>query len=98
MIICVDFDGTCVKHFFPLVGPDVPFAVDVLKKLVGSGHQLVLYTMRSGETLADAVKWFEEKEIPLYGINANPEQPTWTTSPKVYAQLYIDDSAFRVSS
>jgi len=46
MIVCIDFDGTCVTHDYPRVGKDIG-AVSVLKKLVESGCQLVLFTMRS---------------------------------------------------
>jgi len=108
MIIAIDFDGTCVTHEFPKLGADIG-AVPVLKKLIESGHQLVLFTMRSdivnptgednelhlesGNYLTDAVNWFKENGIPLYGIQTNPTQHTWTTSPKAYAQLYIDDAA-----
>jgi len=48
--------------------------VRVLKRFVKEGHAFILNTMRSGETLADAVKWFENKGIPLFGINENPTQ------------------------
>lgn len=48
MIIAVDFDGTCVKHRYPMVGEDVDGAVSVLKELVRKGHKIILYTMRSG--------------------------------------------------
>lgn len=92
MYIAVDFDGTCVSHEYPSVGKDIG-AVPVLKKLTENGHKLILNTMRSGDELSDAVKWFEENEISLYGINNNPSQKFWTDSPKVYAHLYIDDAA-----
>jgi hypothetical protein len=108
MVIAIDFDGTCVTHEFPRIGEDIG-AVPVLKKLVEAGHQLVLFTMRSdivnpkgednelhlesGNYLTDAVNWFKQNGIPLYGIQTNPTQHTWTTSPKAYAQLYIDDAA-----
>ena len=91
MIIAVDFDGTCVTNEYPLVGEDIR-AVPVLKFL-SEKHKLILYTMRSGEQLEDAVKWFNSNEIPLYGINRNPTQSIWTKSPKIYANLYIDDAA-----
>lgn len=45
------------------------------------------------DVLDDAINWFKENNIPLYGININPSQVNWTKSPKVYAQLYIDDAA-----
>jgi hypothetical protein len=108
MIIAIDFDGTVVTHEFPEIGKDVR-AVDVLKQLVENGHRLVLFTMRSdvvnptgednelhlesGNYLTDAVTWFKDNGISLYGIQTNPTQHTWTTSPKAYAQLYIDDAA-----
>jgi len=31
--------------------------------------------------------------VPLVGINGNPEQGSWTISPKAYAHIYIDDAA-----
>ena len=95
MIIAVDFDGTCVTHEYPRIGRYIG-AQPVLKKLTKEGHQLILYTMRSGKELEDAVGWFRENEIELWGINENPEQKRWTQSPKIYAHLYIDDAALGV--
>jgi hypothetical protein len=92
MTIAVDFDGTCVTHDYPNVGADIG-AVPVLKKLVEDKHQLILWTMRSGKELKDAVMWFRINDIPLYGIQTNPTQNSWTDSPKAYANLYIDDAA-----
>jgi len=43
--------------------------------------------------LNDAIKWFKDNEIPLYGIQSNPTQLRWTGSPKAYGHLYIDDAA-----
>lgn len=93
MIIAIDFDGTCVTHEFPNIGKDIG-AVPVLKNLIKNKHKLILWTMRSRDTLEEAMNWFKENEIELYGINENPTQYTWTSSPKAYAQLYIDDAAF----
>lgn len=92
MIIAIDFDGTCVKHAYPMIGEDIG-AVPVLKEMVKNGHQLVLNTMRSGKLLDEAIQWFENNDIKLSGANHTPGQATWTQSPKVYAQLYIDDAA-----
>lgn len=93
LIIAVDFDGTVVKHKYPSVGETLEGSVETLKKLVDKGHRIVLWTMRHGKELEDAVRWYEQNEIPLFGINVNPEQTSWTESPKAYAQIYIDDSA-----
>ena len=92
MYIAIDFDGTCVTHDYPRIGKDIG-AVTVLKRLVEAGHKLILNTMRSGKELQDAVNWFNENGIELYGANENSTQKRWTQSPKVYANLYIDDAA-----
>lgn len=92
MIIAIDFDGTCVKHAYPKIGEDIG-AVPVLKEMVKNGHQLVLNTMRSGKLLNEAIQWFENNGIKLSGANHTPGQATWTASPKVYANIYIDDAA-----
>lgn len=92
MYIAVDFDGTCVTHEYPNVGRDIG-AVPVLKKLIDAGNKLILNTMRSGDELEDAIQWFADNDIQLFGINENPTQKSWTASPKVYAHIYIDDAA-----
>jgi hydroxymethylpyrimidine pyrophosphatase-like HAD family hydrolase len=92
MEIAVDFDGTCVTHEYPKIGKDIG-AVPVLKQLVEKGHHLILYTMRSGKELDQAVNWFSENGIKLYAKQYNPTQKNWTSSNKCYAQLYIDDAA-----
>lgn len=92
MVIAIDFDGTCVTHEFPKIGRDIGAAF-VLKKLIEKGHNLILYTMRSGKALDEALKWFSNNDIELYAVNENPEQKTWTASKKVFAHMYIDDSA-----
>lgn len=93
VIIAVDFDGTCVTHDFPKVGRQVNQVEEVLRELVAKNVKIILWTMRSGEQLDDAVRWFEARKIPLYGVNENPTQKNWTTSPKAYAQMYVDDAA-----
>jgi len=92
MEIAIDFDGTCVTHEYPKVGKDIG-AIPILKKLVNNNHRLILFTMRSNKELREAINWFIDNDIPLYGIQVNPTQGEWTSSPKCYAQLYIDDAA-----
>lgn len=94
MVIAIDFDGTCVTHAFPNVGKEIG-AVDVIKALVNKGHKIILFTMRDLEYLTPAVAWFEKNDIPLYGINDNPGAK-WSTSRKVYADMYIDDMALGI--
>lgn len=93
MVVSVDFDGTVVTHDYPRVGKDVG-AVPVLEQIRDAGHKIILFTMRGDNChLQDAVDWFEINNIPLYGINTNPTQSSWTTSPKCLADLQIDDAA-----
>jgi hypothetical protein len=91
--ICVDFDGTLVTHDYPEVGKELPGAVETCQALIADGHQLILWTMRSGKELQDAVQWCFERGITLVGVNKNPTQENWTASPKAYASIYIDDAA-----
>lgn len=95
VVIAVDFDGTCVTHEYPKMGQDIG-AEPVLKRLIISGAKIILWTMRHGGGLADAIKWFEDRGIPLHGVNENPTQHEWTNSPKAYAHLYIDDAALGI--
>jgi len=57
------------------------------------GNNKIREINKTIDTLQDAIDWFKKNEIPLYGINENPTQKEWTDSSKVYANLYIDDSA-----
>jgi len=109
LVIGIDFDSTCVKHSFPELGENVPHAVRVLKKLVKNGHKLLLFTCRSdiqnpvsddpniiaigGDYLTEAENWFKDNGIELWASQRNPEQDGWTTSPKAYFNLLIDDTS-----
>jgi hypothetical protein len=97
IVFAVDFDGTVVFHKFPHVGAPVPGAIETLQYIRQQGGRIVLNTMRSDRPernyLTEAVEWFALHGIELYGVNRNPGQASWTSSPKVYAHYYIDDAA-----
>jgi len=98
MYICVDFDGTIVDHAFPAIGKPVPHAIKWLKRFTLLGANLILFTTRSdgqkfGDVLTDAVNYLKSNDIELFGININPTQTTWTSSPKPFGHFYIDDAA-----
>ena len=94
MIIAVDFDGTIVEHEYPKIGKPIPFAIDVLKKLqYEEHHMLILWTVREGQLLDEAVEYCKERGLEFYAVNKNfPEetQPI-NISRKVVADIYIDD-------
>ncbi len=99
MYICIDFDGTIVDHRFPYIGDPVPRAIKWLRQWNEIGAKLILFTMRSdgkkyGNVLSEAVAYLKENSVQLYGVNENPDQISWSKSPKVYAHIYIDNAAF----
>jgi hypothetical protein len=87
--IKIDFDSTCVLNMSPFVGPEIPGCVQVLKKLMNAGHDLILETMRVDDQLNEAVAWFKARGIKLYAKNCNPAYETG--SRKIYGHLSIDD-------
>lgn len=74
MIIAVDFDGTIVEHCYPAIGKERPFAVATLKKLIAEGHLLILWSVREGELLDEAVEWCEQRGITFYAVNRNHDE------------------------
>lgn len=93
MIVAVDFDGTIVEHRYPDIGAECPGAVETLKWLNECGAKVILWTMRSGEQLVQATAWLINRGVLINGLNKNPDQASWTDSPKAYAHIYIDDAA-----
>jgi hydroxymethylpyrimidine pyrophosphatase-like HAD family hydrolase len=94
MFIAIDFDGTIVTHQYPRIGTPVPYAFESMKLMQQLGINLILYTMRSGKELQEAVDYCEFKGIQFYAVNENPTQYKWTQSNKVFAHMYIDDMAY----
>lgn len=93
MIVAVDFDGTVVKHEYPGIGEPVPGAIDVLREIQRAKHKIILLTMRDGDQLKEAVAYLQIRGVHPWAVNHNPKQADWTSSPKVYAHVYIDDAA-----
>ena len=95
MIIAVDFDGTIVEHQYPAIGKEIPFAIETLKKLTQERHRLILWTVRRGQLLEDAVNFCRERGLEFYAVNRNyPEEvvdPGPQYSRKIQADLWIDD-------
>lgn len=92
MIIAVDFDGTIVEHEYPRIGKPIPFAIETLIQLQNDGHILIMWSVRDGELLQQAVDYCARKGLTFYAANKNyPEEEIATASRKLNADLFIDD-------
>lgn len=95
MLIAVDFDGTIVEHKYPAIGPEIPFAIDTLKKLAADRHKLILWSVREGKLLEEAVEFCRQRGLEFYAINRDyPEEEKGQNnhySRKLKVDLFIDD-------
>ena len=94
MTIAVDFDGTIVHHRYPAIGKPIPFALETLKQLSADGHRLILWTVREGKLLEDAVEYCRQNGLEFYAVNSEIPDSGWTNnwaSRKIRADVYIDD-------
>lgn len=101
MIVAVDFDDTLSFAEYPGISLDL-VAVNIMRQAKKNGHQLILWTCRHDEPLDMAVLACTQNGLQFDAINENePEQQRlWMErtgeknfSPKVYADIYIDDKA-----
>ncbi len=95
MVIAVDFDGTIVEHRYPEIGEERPFATDTLKMLINDHHRLILWSVREGKLLDDAVEWCRQRGVEFWAVNRDyPEETTSNNqhfSRKLKADMFIDD-------
>ena len=94
MVIAVDFDGTIVENRYPRIGKEIPFAIDTLKKLQSDHHILILWTVRDGKLLEEAVNFCRKRGIVFYAVNRNyPEESDSAIlcCRKINADFFIDD-------
>lgn len=95
MTIAVDFDGTIVEHRYPSIGKEIPFAIETLKKLQDQRHRLILWTVREGRLLDEAVAFCRQRGLEFYAVNRDyPEEEAERNnhySRKLKADLFIDD-------
>ena len=96
MKIAVDFDGTIVEHRYPDLGKEIPFAFESLKLIQNQGHELILWTYRSGKELAEAVEYCRTNGLKFYAVNKSYPEEVFdeSISRKINADIYIDDRNF----
>ncbi len=95
MVIAVDFDGTIVENRYPEIGPEIAFATETLKMLIADRHKVILWTVREGKQLEEAVEWCKKRGVEFYAVNRDyPEETVESNnhfSRKIKAEIWIDD-------
>lgn len=95
MVIALDFDGTIVEHKYPAIGEEIPFATETIRMLIAEHHKVILWSVREGKLLDEAVNWCRERGIEFYAVNRDYPEETMTNnnhfSRKLKADLFIDD-------
>ena len=69
--------------------------MNTLKMLIQDRHRLILWTVREGELLDDAIEWCRERGIEFYAINRDfPEEDIMRNenfTRKLKVDMWIDD-------
>lgn len=98
MIIAVDFDGVLCEDKFPAIGMERPRMIDMVRRLIRAGHEVILWTSRVDGRLEEALRWCDERGLDFCAVNDNAPSnkgmyehmyPNGTR--KVYADVYVDD-------
>lgn len=93
-IYAVDFDGTLCDECYPGIGRAHNHIIDWLIMQKRMGAFLILWTMREGERLQEAVAWCAEHGLVFDAVNDNaPFMIEWfgCNPRKVFANYYLDD-------
>lgn len=93
--LAVDFDGTLSFGEFPFCGKPNTKLIEWLKECKKNGCKLILWTMREGKLLDDAVEWCRGYGLEFDAVNDNLEElkVRYNNNPrKIFADHYIDTS------
>lgn len=93
-IVAVDFDGTLHKGEYPFIKNPNTELIEYLKAN-REKYILILHTMREGEQLEYAKQWLIEQglEFDYYNENVPDKIFQYGDKRKIYAEIYVDDSA-----
>ena len=106
LTIAVDFDGTLCEFAFPKIGRQNKSHKKLMSQLIRlreDGHKLILWTNRGDNdeypVLTEAVEWCKERGLEFDSINENLKEQKKLSgySPKIMADVYIDDKALEFS-
>lgn len=93
-IYAFDFDGTIVTNAYPDIGDPIQSTINLLKKCKANGDYIILYTMREGKHLEDAIEFCDRLGIEFDAINDNlPHMKEFyhNNPRKIFANYYVDD-------
>ena len=93
-IYAIDFDGTLCKDAFPNIGEPNQAMIDRVIQLKDQGHEIILWTCRTGKLLDEAVKWCNQKGLFFHAVNENlPRLITQYNNDcrKISCDYFIDD-------
>ena len=93
--VAVDFDGTLCENEWPKIGKAYDEVFDWLKSQRVLGSKIILWTCRQGTKLDEAIEFCGENGIEFDAVNENPFTE-WGDGRKIYADIYLDDKAWRV--
>ena len=89
--IVLDIDGTVFYHRYPKLGDPLP-GWEYIKGWVDDGAILNISTMRSNVALTQALDGLDKLGIPYAGVSKDTGQEKWTSSPKCYGHIIVDDT------
>jgi hypothetical protein len=98
--IYLDFDGTVVEHAYPEIGAPNPGSIDVIRKLQGAGHTIILNTYRAdldAPSLEASIAYLEMEEHSLQPMHSveplKIHPPDWNWEAFMENGIvYIDDT------
>jgi hydroxymethylpyrimidine pyrophosphatase-like HAD family hydrolase len=98
----VDFDGTIVKErqgkFIDKAEEFEEIEYGAIQTLIDAqeeGYKIIIWTVRTGEVLDEAIKYLNSKGFAPNAVNRNiMPDITFEVSGKVLAQVYMDNRSF----
>lgn len=96
--IAVDFDMTLFITEFPAIVSPKREVIDWCLWQQGKGAKIILYTCREADRLLAAVEACRKEGLIFDSINSNPftDWPLTKQSVKPFADIYLDDKAWRI--
>lgn len=102
IIIAVDFDGTLFTETpYAEIGEPIWKVINFCKREQAKGNIIILWTCRNGTDLDEAISACNNVGLYFDYVNENCrmnlDDYNGVDNRKIYADLYIDDKAIKVS-